>query len=210
MKARDEWGENARQSDRNWQNVITLMAKLEERIPYSYNETLKRVSQVAESSLMVRRGRPAGHTEFKGSVEGGKEVVCVPLTTMYRDETPRLILNYSRLCAALHIQQFFGIFQDSTGQYAVMEDLQDQKDIIPLSDTIQDRRFQQENIDATQRKLQLCYEIANTVAYFHSINLVVKVISDRSIHIRFTMTDMFPIFSNLETACLVKQLTINS
>lgn len=149
------------------------------------------------ASLLLPENRTAVHGEFQGTLKNNEAIVCIPLKTLYRQETPRLILNYSYLSNALHVQKFFGVFQDATGKYAVMEDLKNQEHTIALQDAFQNIGFSSATL---QNKLRLCYEIANTVAYLHSVDMIVKVISDSSIYVRFGDNDILPVFSNLESA----------
>jgi hypothetical protein len=50
------------------------------------------------------------------------------------------------------------------------------------------------------RRLRLCYEIALSVAYLHSVSIVVKVISTKSIYLREVNGDLIPVLTNLEYA----------
>jgi serine/threonine protein kinase len=141
--------------------------------------------------------RVSGHSEFRATLKSEELVRCIPLKTLYREDTPRLILNYSSLSNSLHVQKFHGVFEDSTGKYAVMEDLEQHEAVFTFGDVFQREEFLSTPL---RRKLRLCYEVANTVAYLHSVNLVVKVISDSSIFVRFKNDDFLPVFSNLEFA----------
>jgi len=156
-------------------------------------ETLHDVPKVRQLNL-TSVGRSQGHNRFLATLQSGEAVECFPLRVLYREEAPRIILNYSRLSISLHVQRFFGIFTDSTGDYAVMEDLTRAH---RLQDALKDVRFVS---SSSRQKLRLCYEIANTVAFLHSVELVVKVISDSSIYIVYKDTEMLPIFSDLESA----------
>lgn len=142
--------------------------------------------------------RLPGHTEFRGVLKSGEKVVCVPLQTMYREETPRIVSVYSSLSVSLHVQRFFGLLEEpGNKQFAVMEDLLRQTDVRPFKDA----RTKDILTSASQLcKIRLCYEIVNTVAYLHSVKLVVKIISGSSIYLRFSNDDILPIFANLESA----------
>lgn len=144
--------------------------------------------------------RLPGHTEFRGVLKSGEKVVCVPLQTMYKEETPRIVSVYASLSNSLHVQKFFGVLKErDKKEFAVMEDLLSQ-----TVHTLKDARTQDNFISASQQcKIRLCYEIANTVAFLHSVNLVVKIISDSSIYLRFQDEDILPIFADLESARLV-------
>jgi len=195
----------ANQSQQRWRSVLNRLTKQESIITEPV-ERLKDVTAISEVNV-TQEGRPPGHSEFRGALGKGSAVLCVPLKSLYKEETPKLILNYSCLSASLHVQRFFGVYRDNTGQYAVMEDLQRELGVFTLKDAFREIGF---TSSSSQRRLRLCYEIANTVAYLHSVNLVVKVISECSIFIRFKKNEMLPIFSNLESARSVKSKPENA
>jgi hypothetical protein len=130
--------------------VLSRITRIERRLPQVKPETINDVPKVPEDFLLPEN-RPAD-IEFRGTLKTGETIVCVPLKTLYREETPGLILNYSCLSDALHVQKFFGVFQDATRKYAVMEDLKNQEHIIALQDVFGNARF----VSSTfQRKLRL-------------------------------------------------------
>lgn len=142
--------------------------------------------------------RPTRHEEFTAELERDHTpVLCIPLTTMHRMQTPRLVSIYRKVGDRLHVQQFYGLLQTPVGEYAVMEDLERQKDVFTVKEAIVQNAF----ITTTPLlKLRLCYEIASTLASMHSMKLLVKIICDEYIYLRFSGTEILPIFTNLENA----------
>ena len=81
--------------------------------------------------------RPTRHEEFRALHKNTHlSVVCLPLTTLYSTQTPRLVSVYASLSKALHVQEFFGLLKTPAGEYAVMEDLEAANDVFPFKDAI--------------------------------------------------------------------------
>jgi len=142
--------------------------------------------------------RPTRHEVFRGLHKIRQlRVVCRPLTTLYKTQAPRMVSILASLSSALHVEEFLGLLTTSAGEYAVMEDLEAATDVLSVRDALDDDRF----ASATElNKLRLCYEIVNTVAYLHSLNMVVKVITDSFVFLRFKEDRLWPVFTNLECA----------
>lgn len=111
-------------------------------------------------------------------------------------EVPRLLSIYSTLSHSVNIHQFFGVFADGTSHYAVMEDVSD-SGVYLLQHALSNRKIAE---TSRIQKLRLCYEIALVVAYLHSVNIIVKVISESSIYVREIRGELIPVISNLEQA----------
>jgi hypothetical protein len=146
----------------------------------------------------IEGDRPTHREVFRGLHKSRNvAVVCRPLTTLYQTQAPRLVSIYAGLSSALHVEEFFGILKTPAGEYAVLEDLEAASEVFPIKKVVSLERF----VSATElSKLRACYEIANTVAYLHSVHVVVKVISDDFVFLRFAEDQLAPIFSNLECA----------
>jgi hypothetical protein len=126
---------------------------------------------------------------------------------MHKEQTPRLLSIYASLSDTLYVQILFGILQRSEGQYAVMEDLAGQSDVASVQEALGRDEFTN---SSDHGKLELCCDIASAVASFHEIGLVVKVIADSSVFLRFEEDHILPIFTNLESSrrvCLVYSVT---
>lgn len=136
--------------------------------------------------------------------KSGQPVICIPYKTkdLNRIEVPRLVSNYASLSNHLHVERFDGILKDQRGEYLVMEDLEAQADVFRMKDALS----RPEYTSASQlHKLLLCYEITNTVANFHKAEIIVKVISDSFIFLRFKRKRLLPVFTKLELARSVIQ-----
>jgi len=96
------------------------------------------------------------------------------------------------------VQEFLGLLETPVGVYAVLENLEAANDVFSIKDVLARDDFVSTTI--LTKKLRLCYEIVNTVAYMHSVNLVVKVITDEFVFVRFKDNQLWPIFTNLECA----------
>jgi|SRR5579859_2123034 len=141
---------SATRLENRWQTVLTSI-RLDSRLLQALPCTPKTVPQIGPTAIQ-HDTRPPGHAEFAAVLQSGEHVRCIPLKTLYRNETPRLISNYSSLSSALHVQDFFGIFNDSTGKYAVMEDLLKQEGVFQLEEAL---RLEEFSNASRQQKLRL-------------------------------------------------------
>jgi len=137
---------------------------------------------------------------FYGSLRSGDNVVFVPVAWT-RWETHQLLLIYAELSRTVNIQKLYGVFHDESTHYAVMEDLDSEDSpFVLLKDALSNGNLAQ---GSRIQRLRLCYELALTVAYLHSVNIVVKVISESSFFIREVNGELNPVLTHLEHARLV-------
>ena len=137
---------------------------------------------------------------FYGSLRSGDKAVFRPIA-WNRWETPRLLLIYGGLSRTVNIQKFYGVFHDNSTYFAVMEDLDSEDSpFVLLQNALSNGNVAQAS---RIQRLRLCYELALTVAYLHSVNIVVKVISESSFYVRDIGGELIPILTNLEHARLV-------
>lgn len=122
-------------------------------------------------------------------------VVCVPVNEneMRYGKGPRHALIYSKLSSNTLVHHYFGISQRFDRLWAVMEDLRSCKS---LAASIQASSFP--NDWAT--RLGIAHDIAKTVAYLHSVNLLVKSLSDTSVLLSLKNDVTIPILNNVEEA----------
>lgn len=141
--------------------------------------------------------RVAGRS-FRCSLTSGEKVVFTPLAWS-KWETPRIVLIYSEISRSINVQRLFGVYYDTpTSCYTVMQDLG--SPFVILGDGLRDQMVSK----ATRiQRLRLCYDIALTVAYLHSVNIIVKVISESSFYIEEANGELIPVLSNLEHSRLV-------
>ena len=140
---------------------------------------------------------------FRGTLTSGEQVVFIPLAWT-KWETPRLITIYAEISRYVNIQRLFGVFHDSSCRYSVMEDIEGESSLfIVLKDALTNGMLAKAS---RIERLRLCNEIALSVAYLHSLKIVVKVISDSSVFVREVNGDFIPVMANLEHARLVFQV----
>ena len=133
--------------------------------------------------------------EFRRTLKNGEKALFTSIT-LTKWDVPRSLWTYSMLSQTLNVQRFFGIFRDSIGNYAVMEDLlQGEPQARPIRDAFSDDHFAHMNFS---QRLRLCYEITVTVAYLHSLDIIVKVISETNVFVRHLDDQYLPVLTNLE------------
>lgn len=153
--------------------------------------TLPRVLDQEVESL----GERVGEMEFRGSLLSGERVVFIPIDLAMWN-VPKYLSIYGPLSRSVNLQRFFGIFQDTSGDYAVMEDLTGEgTPFMLLKTALSSNRIAE---SSSICRLRLCHEIAMIVAYLHSTKIVVKVISDSSIFLRKVNEAFIPVMTNLE------------
>lgn len=152
-------------------------------------------------------GPREGGKDFRCVLKSGDQAIFCPLAWS-KWEVPRLLSIYAILSKSVNVHRFFGVFSDETGHYTVMEDLEGPKSsFVCLQDALSYDKIAE--LSRT-RRLRLCYEIALSVAYLHSVNIVVKVISTKSIYLREVEGELIPVLTNLEYARQVLQLFYSS
>jgi hypothetical protein len=137
---------------------------------------------------------PNGHG-FSGTFES-KAVV---LSEVNEDEMrfggrgSRHVEIYKRISVGALVQSFYGICERNGTKYAVLEDLRNEP---TLANAVEHCLLP----DDSQR-LRVAYDLANTMAYFHSVGILVKGLSDDTVVLRKLDDDKFqPCLTNLETA----------
>jgi len=160
---------------------------------------LSELPRIAVSEIAFRPDDHLAGTQFHGHLKSGEAVVFEPLAWK-RTETPRLISIYAEISRVVNIQRFFGLFHEASSNtyYAVMEDLD--APFVLLKDALSNQLIAEAS---PIQRLRLSYEIALAVSYLHSLNIVVKVISEKSFYIRKIGSEFVPVLTNLEFARLV-------
>jgi hypothetical protein len=127
------------------------------------------------------------------------KIVCDPIKEdlmRYGEKGPRHVLIYARLSANTLVHPFYGIAQRYGQRWAVMKDLRDQP---VLGDAIR----RKEILDSILGRIGIAYDIAKTVDYLHSVEVLVKRLSDRNIVLMLESGTFTPYLTNLERARLV-------
>lgn len=133
-----------------------------------------------------------------GSLPDGTRVICKNLPqdrAGIERSIPRPAMIYSRLAQGSNVQNYFGILERQGRYYAVMEDVQE----LPTLD----RWLAEHGVPDRLSALTVAYEISSTVAYFHSVQLLVKTISDQKIVLKTTGETTVPLFTEVERARIV-------
>lgn len=141
---------------------------------------------------------------FSGTFEGR----AIVLANVNEDEMKvgrsgsRHVEIYKRISVGALVQSFYGIHERSGKKYAVMEDLRKE---LTLSRAIEANLLP----DDLQTRIRIAYELANTLAYFHSAGILVKSLSDDTVVLRKLVDGTFqPCLTNLETARMVSVLAL--
>jgi len=133
--------------------------------------------------------------EFHRTLKNGEKALFTSIT-LTKWDVSRSLWTYSMLSQTLNVERLFGIFCDSIGSYAVTEDLlRGEPRARPIRDAFSDDHFAHLNFC---QRLRLCYEIAVTVAYLHSLDIIVMVISEMTVFARRLGDQYLPFLTNLE------------
>jgi hypothetical protein len=194
----DDIKKSNEETQRTLKTVAQSIEGIDVRVSQNIIRGIRSVPAVSAAQLHIE-SRPDGYTEFCGIKDGLQPVVCVPYKTKALDpiQVPRLVENYTALSNHLHVQTFYGILNDTRGEYLVLEDLKAQSDVSRLKHAPSRDEF---SSASPLQKLLFCYEITITVASFHKANIVVKVLTDSFIFVRFKGKRLLPIFTELDTA----------
>ena len=124
-------------------------------------------------------------------------IVCYPISSIQMDCRigHRHVTLYSKLSANTLVHPFYGIADRSGKLYAVMQDLRTSKS---LGASLEDPQF----TDMRDR-LRIAYDIAQTLAYLHSVEILIRSLSDKNILLVQEGSRWKPILTNLDEARLV-------
>jgi hypothetical protein len=127
------------------------------------------------------------------------EVVCDPIKEelmRYGEKGPRHVVIYARLSANTLVHPFYGIAERHGQRWAVMRDL---RNCLTLGGAIQNEAIP----ESTLERISIAYDIAKTVEYLHSVEVLVKRLSDRNVVLVCESGAVTPYLTNLERARLV-------
>jgi hypothetical protein len=101
---------------------------------------------------------------------------------------------YKRISVGTLVQSFYGICERKGKKFAVLEDLGQEPN---LATTIRDNLLPTDGTSC----LRIAYDLANTVAYFHSAGIVIKSLSDVTVVLKtLEGGSTQPCLTNIETA----------
>jgi hypothetical protein len=129
----------------------------------------------------------------------GEPVICLPVSTNQMESRigPRHVMIYSKISADTLVHPFRGIAERERRPWAVMKDLRQAKS---LALSLQNAEFQE-----IKDKLVIAFELAKTVAYLHSVEILIKNLTDRDVLLTKSEDRWKPILTNLEKARYVSQ-----
>lgn len=103
-------------------------------------------------------------------------VICKEIKNdgiMSAGRSSRHVEIYQLISTSALVEVFYGIAELGGKRYAVMEDLRDDPTLAAMIDS--------NELNGPLTRLHLAYEVASAVAYLHSVDIVVKNISDVNI-----------------------------
>jgi serine/threonine protein kinase len=110
---------------------------------------------------------------------------------------------YKRISVGALVQSFYGICERNGKKYAVMEDLRNQP---TLAVAIKSNLLPNDS----PTRIRIAYDLANTIAYLHSVGIIIKSMSDDTVVLRRLDGGKFqPCLTNLETARMVRVPSCN-
>jgi hypothetical protein len=145
-----------------------------------------------------------GESFLSGTLDNIK-VICQPINTteMKYGKAARIAYIYSMLAGNTLVHGYYGLVERNDHIWAVMDDLRDSKNIHSLVKGMAlptDPRV----------RLLIAYDLAKTIAYLHSVEILVKNLSDENVLLVQEEveggTAWKPILTNLDQARLVSLL----
>ena len=140
-----------------------------------------------------------GSLKLRGSTTTQVEVICEPLkedVMRYGEKGPRHILIYAKISAHTLVHQFYGVAQRYNRRWAVMKDM---RKCLNLADTIKTGQMPASILD----RIALAHQIAATVDYLHSVEVLIKKLSDKTVLLSQEGDAITPYLTELEKARLV-------
>ncbi|KAF5720071.1 serine threonine kinase [Fusarium mundagurra] len=137
------------------------------------------------------------------SQSGSVKVLCEPVNEslmQYGEKGPRHVLIYAQISANAGVQPFYGIAERFGKRWTVMKDL---RDMPTLASTIKSGTWPK----PLSQRLSVAYEVAKTMEYLHSVEILVKRLSDRTVVLEEIDGTITPYLTNLESARLFKERT---
>ncbi|KAF3000079.1 hypothetical protein E8E13_002135 [Curvularia kusanoi] len=137
------------------------------------------------------------------SQHGSVKVLCEPVNESlmkYGEKGPRHVLIYAQISLNAGVQPFYGITERFGKRWTVMKDL---RGMSTLSRAIEDGTWPK----PLSQRLSIAYEVARTMEYLHSVEILVKRLSDHTVVLEEIDGIITPYLTNLESARLFKERT---
>jgi serine/threonine protein kinase len=155
------------------------------------NEDL--ISRQESENLLV------GSLQLHDSTASQVDIVGEPLNEdlmRYGEKGPRHVLIYAEISAHTLVHPFYGVAQRHNRRWAIMKDL---RKCPTLADAIKNGQMPSSIPD----RIAVAHQIATTVDYLHSVEVLIKRLSDRSVLISRNGDVITPYLTELEKARLV-------
>ena len=113
---------------------------------------------------------------------------------------PKPAKSYSLLAAETQVQGYFGILEQKDRYYNVWEDLSDLPNLYQW--------LRGNGILNKLTVLRVVYETSATMAYFHSVHVLLKTLNEEAIMIRNKEGAAVPVLTGVERARMVRRLEL--
>ena len=182
-------------------NVLKILDELKKDLAGKQPNRLEITFSQDDTRLSVIE---AGGNILTGSLElgdcGPTDVVGVPIQEdlmRFGEKGPRHVLIYGHLSASTLVHPFWGIAERFGHRWAIMKDLRQSPS---LMDSIKAKSLP----EAPLKRLQIVHDIVKTVAYLHSVKILLKRLSDETTVLWTDGQGMVtPYLTDLERARLV-------
>jgi serine/threonine protein kinase len=135
---------------------------------------------------------------FVDADSGITKVICEPVKEdlmKYGEKGPRHVLIYAKLSANTLVHPFYGIAQRFNQRWIVMKDL---RQCPSLRDMMRDNKMPESLLD----RISIACDVARTMEYLHSVEILVKRLSDTTILLSHENNAVIPYLTNLDRARL--------
>ena len=138
--------------------------------------------------------------DLLGSLHDGRGVIC-KLLHQSRAELeqwmPKPAKIYGLLAEETQVQAYFGILEQEGHYYSIWEDLSDEPSLY--------RWLKDDGIPDRLTALRVAYEISSTMAYFHSVQILLKTLSCETVIVRGKNDAAIPVLTEIERARMVSE-----
>ncbi|KAI1277424.1 kinase-like domain-containing protein [Xylaria sp. FL0933] len=202
--------ESARGDDvRSEEHLHTIISKLQILDDIKKNQENKRAGELVvdfeESDERLKVETSESADILQGTLEGPDGAV-VPVTCdavqeqlmRFGEKGPRHVLIYSRLSENTRVHPFYGIARRNGKRWTVFKDM-------TSCDTLSAAILHGKLPEPFSERLAIAREIALTVDYLHSVDILVKRLSDKHILLEEQHGRLIPYITNIESARMFKE-----
>lgn len=149
---------------------------------------------------------PVSDNELSGTLMISDEltvpVVCEPVKEdlmRYGEKGPRHVAIYAQLSARTGVHPFYGIARHSGKRWCVFRDLRDSP---TLAEAVSSNK-----LDDLFEKVRVAFEVTSTLSYLHSVEILLKRLSDRTVLLVTEQGRIVPYLTQVESARLFREST---